>query len=123
MSAAVRRTYDHRLRELVCESGRERLAVAGLARHVAFYVPQHNSVIPHSALGGLTPDEVYFGTGTEVRERLADAWRSAREDRHAVNRAASCGRCSPGPEVEHDPRIPIIPSGMQLHPQESRMSS
>ncbi len=35
--------------------------LAAVERLVAFYVEQHNTVIPHSALGGLTPDEVYFG--------------------------------------------------------------
>src|SRR4051812_43152661 len=42
-------------------------------RLVAFYVVQHNTVIPHSALGGLTPDEVYFGSGTSVVADLAAA--------------------------------------------------
>src|SRR5690606_19114115 len=29
-------------------------------RLVAFYVQQHNEVMPHSAFNGFTPDEVYF---------------------------------------------------------------
>jgi len=32
-------------------------------RLVAFYVDQHNRVLPHSAFHGQTPDEMYFGTG------------------------------------------------------------
>jgi transposase InsO family protein len=52
---------------------------------VAFYVKEHNSVVPHSALGGLTPDEVYLGTGGGVREKLAADWLRAREARLAAN--------------------------------------
>ena len=55
----------------------------------------HNALVPHSALGGLTPDEVHFGTGTGVPERLGDAWQRAREARLAVNRTGGCGTCSP----------------------------
>ena len=35
--------------------------IGAVEKHVAFYVHEHNAVIPHSALGGLTPDEAYFG--------------------------------------------------------------
>ena len=31
-------------------------------RVVAFYVDQHNRVLPHSAFHGQTPDEMYFDT-------------------------------------------------------------
>jgi putative transposase len=37
--------------------------VATVRRLVAFYVDQHNHVLPHSAFRGQTPDEMYFGTG------------------------------------------------------------
>ncbi len=33
---------------------------------IAFYVEQHNSVVPHFAFQGQTPDEMYFGTGANV---------------------------------------------------------
>ncbi len=32
-------------------------------RLVSFYVEEHNTLLPHSAFGGQTPDEMYFGTG------------------------------------------------------------
>ena len=33
---------------------------------VGFYVEQHNTVVPHFAFQGQTPDEIYFGTGAKV---------------------------------------------------------
>jgi hypothetical protein len=33
---------------------------------VAFYVHEHNHVLPHSAFRGQTPDEMYFGIGDTV---------------------------------------------------------
>ena len=35
---------------------------AAVERLVAFYVEQHNTVMPHSAFHGQTPDEVYVAT-------------------------------------------------------------
>ena len=32
----------------------------------AFYVEEHNTVMPHSAFLGQTPDEIHFGTGDHV---------------------------------------------------------
>jgi hypothetical protein len=40
--------------------------VETVRRLVAFYVDQHNRVLPHSAFRGQTPDETYFGTGSTV---------------------------------------------------------
>jgi putative transposase len=34
--------------------------------HIAFYVDEHNTKLPHSAFRGQTPDEMYFGTGKEI---------------------------------------------------------
>jgi hypothetical protein len=42
-------------------------SVATIRRLVAFYVHEHNHVLPHSAFQGQTPDEMYFGTGTRCR--------------------------------------------------------
>jgi len=39
-------------------------------RLVAFYVSEHNHVLPHSAFRGQTPDEMYFGTGDAVLAAL-----------------------------------------------------
>ncbi|MBN2195736.1 MAG: DDE-type integrase/transposase/recombinase, partial [Polyangiaceae bacterium] len=36
-------------------------SIATVEKLVAFYVEQHNSVMPHSAFRGATPDEVFFG--------------------------------------------------------------
>jgi hypothetical protein len=41
-------------------------SVATVRRLVAFYVDEHNHVLPHSAFRGQTPDEMYFGTGDGV---------------------------------------------------------
>src|SRR5262249_16697074 len=38
-------------------------SVTTVRRLVAFYVDEHNRVLPHSAFDGQTPDEMYFGTG------------------------------------------------------------
>ena len=45
--------------------------VARVRALVDFYVNEHNTKMPHPAFGGQTPDEMFFGTGTEVSEELA----------------------------------------------------
>jgi transposase InsO family protein len=67
--------------------------VATVRRLVAFYVDQHNRVLPHSAFRGQTPDEMYFGTGDAVPEDLSSRAATARHTRHEANRAATCGTC------------------------------
>jgi putative transposase len=67
---------------------------ATVGRHVAFYVEQHNSVIPHSAFQGQTPDEMYLGRGEEVPDQLAEARAEARARRMEENRARQCARCA-----------------------------
>ena len=47
---------------------------------MAFYVHEHNHVLPHSAFRGRTPDEMYFGTGMAVPAELAS--RAAAELSH-----------------------------------------
>jgi hypothetical protein len=64
--------------------------VAAVRRHVAFYVEEHNSEIPHSAFQGQTPDKMYFGGGDGVPDRLT----AARELRLTRNRARQCGVCA-----------------------------
>ena len=39
---------------------------AALEKLIVFYVEQYNSVVPHSAFAGQTPDEMYFGGGDQV---------------------------------------------------------
>ena len=41
--------------------------VATVRRLVAFCSDEHNRVLPNSAFGVQTPDEMYFGTGTRSR--------------------------------------------------------
>ncbi|XZE34492.1 DDE-type integrase/transposase/recombinase [Pirellulaceae bacterium SH501] len=60
---------------------------------IAFYVEQHNSVVPHFAFQGQTPDEMYFGTGAKVPVDLKEKRATARAARISHNRALSCDRC------------------------------
>jgi hypothetical protein len=60
---------------------------------VAFYVHEHNHVLPHSAFRGQTPDEMYFGTGEAVPADMRARAASARRARLAANRSASCKAC------------------------------
>jgi transposase InsO family protein len=62
-------------------------------KFVAFYVEQHNSVVPHFAFQGQTPDEMYFGTGANVPVDLKEKRATARAARLAQNRALSCDLC------------------------------
>jgi putative transposase len=50
-----------------------------LGRLIEFYVEAHNTVMPHSAFKGQTPDEMYFGTGRAVPAELATARENARK--------------------------------------------
>jgi transposase InsO family protein len=70
-------------------------SLAAVERLVAFYVVEHNTVIPHSAFQGQTPDEIYSGTGGAVPEELIAARQRARDARLAANRVLSCGPCPP----------------------------
>jgi transposase InsO family protein len=66
---------------------------ATVRRPVAFYVDEHNRVLPHSAFRGHTPDEMYFGTGSTLSADLASRAAAARRARVAANRSASCATC------------------------------
>jgi transposase InsO family protein len=68
-------------------------SLTALRRLIAFYVTAHNEVMPHSAFKGQTPDEVFFGIGDEVPNRLSEACESAREKRIKANRVAGCAVC------------------------------
>jgi len=99
--------------------------LATVERLVAFYVQQHNAVIPHSAFHGQTPDEMYFGTGTTIPEHLTVARRLARDARLDKNRSLHCRACLPElstPISTPDPASPVISSLLQLHAPNSRMS-
>jgi transposase InsO family protein len=60
------------------------------------FVQEYNSVIPHSALHGRTPNEVYFHLRTELPAELEEARAAAREARIEANRKASCYACPLG---------------------------
>jgi hypothetical protein len=66
---------------------------------VAFFVEAHNAQMPHAAFRGHTPDEMYFGTATNLGDELAAARKRAMEKRLAENRAKSCDHCSASPRV------------------------
>ena len=68
-------------------------SVATIRRLVAFYVHEHNHVLPHSAFRGQTPDEMYFGTGDAVPADLTSRAAAARRARLQANRSASCETC------------------------------
>ena len=68
---------------------------SNVMRLISFYVLQHNTVMPHSAFNGQTPDEIYFGTDRQVPTELAAAQQAARKQRLADNRAARCDVCMP----------------------------
>ena len=68
-------------------------SVATIRRLVAFYVDEHNRVLPHSAFRGQTPDEMYFGTGDAVPTDLTSRAAAARRARVEANRSASCETC------------------------------
>jgi hypothetical protein len=68
--------------------------VAAVRRLVGFYVQQYNEVMPHSALFGRTPDEVYFGKAGDIRTELQGAQKAARAERLATNRTVTCDACT-----------------------------
>ena len=68
-------------------------SVKTVERLVAFYVEQHNTRLPHSAFKGQTPDEMYFGTGDDIPQKLEKERQAARKLRLKTNRAMSCGSC------------------------------
>ncbi len=68
-------------------------SVATVTKLVAFYVEEHNKRLPHSAFRGQTPEEMYFGTGGAVPERLGEEKAIAKQKRFEENRALACRRC------------------------------
>jgi transposase InsO family protein len=72
-------------------------SLATLQRLVAFYVNEHNTVMPHSAFRGQTPQEVFFRTHSELPAELAAAHANARAARLEQNRRAQCALCPTAP--------------------------
>ena len=69
-------------------------SIDDVCKQTAFYVDQHNRVIPHSAFKGQTPDEMYFGKGSDIPNQLSDARSVARQARLAANCAVTCFKCA-----------------------------
>jgi transposase InsO family protein len=67
------------------------------------FVREYNCDIPHSALHGWTPNEVYFKLRAELPAELAAARAAARAARIDANRRASCDSC-PLTETANDSR-------------------
>jgi len=68
-------------------------SVSTVERLVAFSVDQYDTVMPHAAFEGHTPDEVYFGQRPELEEELREARRRAQAERMLANRALACEDC------------------------------
>ena len=56
-------------------------SVTTVRRLVAFYVDEHDHVLPHSAFRGQTPDEMYFGMGNAMPAELTSRAAAARQAR------------------------------------------
>jgi putative transposase len=93
-------------------------SVAAVERLITFYVTEHNSVMPHAAFDGKTPDEVYFGTGNEALALMAARRAEARRERLEANRKVECASC----ELASRPESAMISSMTHLHTPESSMS-
>ena len=68
-------------------------SITTVRRLVAFYVDEHNRVLPPSAFRGQTPDEKYFGTREAMPADLRSGAAAARRARVETNRSASCATC------------------------------
>ena len=71
-------------------------SLATVTRLIAKFVDEYNTVMPHSAFRGQTPDEMFFGNAPDIEKRLAEERRKAREKRFEFNRALSCEDCQIG---------------------------
>ena len=74
-------------------------SLATLRQLVEFYVVEHNTVMPHSAFDGQTPDEMYFDRGEAVPDELAQKRRDAKSRRVEENRKMTCSSCPGGSAV------------------------
>ena len=63
-------------------------------KNVGEFIEDYNTVIPHSALRGATPLEMYLGSWLPAQEdELERAEEQAREERRIANLNAACGVC------------------------------
>jgi hypothetical protein len=98
-------------------------ALATPRRLVEFYVNQPNSVLPHSAFQGRTPDEMVFGTGEEIPSQLAAAREKARQARPRKEPTIEL-RLLSSRDVEGGQRVNCPTSGLAtvpISPHDSRI--
>jgi putative transposase len=96
---------------------------AALEKLIGFYVEQHNTVVPHAAFAGQTPDEMYFGRGDHVPGELAAGRARARAARLKSNRGLPCEACRPpGQDASGLPDLSANSRVLQLHDEMSGMS-
>ena len=69
-------------------------SLATVVRLIAKYIDQYNTLMPHSAFRGQTPDEMFFGNAPDIEKRLAEERTKAREKRIEFNRMLSCDACN-----------------------------
>ena len=119
MTTRSRRTYDHRVKEQIIrtrnpdlfpELGIPRSTALswirrGLGEVVSFdddrekgavlrdRITEHNTVLPHSAFHGQTPDEKYFGKGDAVPGEFAAQRQDARRRHLERNQQVACSAC------------------------------
>ena len=85
-------------------------SIESVRKLVTFYAEQHNSVVPHYAFQGQTPDEMYFNQGTDIPAKLKVQCASARAARMKHNRALQCSKC----RLEESPKLVTIENNTSL---------
>jgi len=78
-------------------------SIDDVRKQTAFYVDQHNRVIPHSAFKGQTPDEMYFGKRSDIPSQLSDARAVAREARMTARVVSWRALCAAESLCKRDP--------------------
>jgi len=68
-------------------------SLATVKRLIAKFIDEYNTIMPHSAFRGQTPDEMFFGTARDIEKHLTEERIKAREKRVEFNRALSCDTC------------------------------
>jgi len=82
---------------------------ARLEHLIDLYFVDHNSRIPTTALGGRTPDEVYFGREADLPTRLRDKHIEAQRLRVEANRRTTCASCASVEPYHATPGAPPSP--------------
>jgi hypothetical protein len=95
--------------------------VANVRKFVAFCVEQHNRHLPPSAFQGQTPDEMYWGTGDGIPEKLKAAQLQARELRLKTNRERNCHMCLQATPVGYLMEVAVNVLSLRLYGQFARL--